>query len=142
MALKGPIIIIEDDENDAEVIVGAIQEIGVTNKIKVFHQAAEAYGYLMQTNDKPLVIISDIRMSTLNGLSFRKQIMDTPFLCEKAIPFVFLTAMVSQEIINEAYTLNIQGFFKKPASYKQLKDELLYILLYWQHAQHPKPMAK
>lgn len=142
MALRGPILIIEDDESDAEVMVAAIKEIGVTNNIKVFHRADEAYRYLMATADKPFVILCDIRMGTLNGLSFRKKIIETPYLVEKAIPFIFFSVLAAQEIVNEAYMLNIQGFFKKPAGFKQLKDELLYILLYWQHAQHPKPMVK
>lgn len=137
MALKGPIVIIEDDVNDAQVIVAAIQELEAENELKVFHFAEDALEYLMATNDRPLIILSDIRMPVLDGLNLLKRIHSTAYLRKKAIPFVFLSAMASPEIVNEAYEIGVQGFYKKGTNFSGLKEQLYSILIYWNRSLHP-----
>jgi CheY-like chemotaxis protein len=137
MALQGPIIIVEDDYNDAEVITTAIKEIGVPNEIKHIPSAGQAYDYLMTTSDRPFIILSDIRMPVMNGLEFRKKIIDNEFLRRKSIPFVFYTALVSQEMVNEAYDLTVQGFYEKARSYEGVRSQLYAILNYWNQCLHP-----
>ena len=137
MALKGPIILVEDDKNDAEVLCTAIKELGIPNDIKILHDAQEAFDYLCTTQDKPLVILCDIRMPLIDGLTFRKNIIGSDYLRRKSIPFVFLTGAVSQDIVNEAYELDVQGFFQKAGTYTGIKDQLLSIFMYWKRCLHP-----
>lgn len=137
MALEGPIILVEDDPNDAEVIAAAIKEIGIPNTIKVIDSAMEAFEYLSTTTDKPFIILCDIRMPGTDGLAFRQSIQENEHLRKKSIPFVFLTGMVSQEIINLAYDMDIQGFYRKASSFEGLKDQLLSIFVYWKQCLHP-----
>ncbi len=137
MASYSPIILIEDDSQYAEIVISAIRDVGVPNPVRLFDRAAEAHDYLLVTDDQPLVILCDIKMSNLDGLSFRRQVFDNPYLNQKAIPFVFLSGMVSEAVVREAYALNVQGFFDKPATYQELKDHLLAILVYWRRARHP-----
>ncbi len=137
MALNGPILLIEDDSNDADVIMTAIKELGVKNELKRFDKAQDAIDYLMVTTDKPLVILSDIRMPELDGLAMFKHIENTEYLRKKSIPFIFLTEIATREIINEVYDIGVQGFFKKQSSYTALKDQLLSILVYWEKCLHP-----
>jgi CheY-like chemotaxis protein len=128
---------VEDDFNDAEVIVSAIKDLGLPNEIKHMRLATEAYDYLMRTDDKPFIILCDVRMPIMNGLEFRKKIVDTEYLRRKSIPFVFYTVLVSQEIVNEAYDLHVQGFYEKAKSYEGIKDQLHSILTYWKQCIHP-----
>ena len=137
MALQGPIIIIDDDHNDVEVVSMAIREIGIPNEIKAIYDAQEAYDYLLVTQERPFIILCDIRMPILNGLALRKNIMNNEFLRRKSIPFVFYTGLVSQEIVNEAYELEVQGFYEKAKSYEGVKNQLLCMLMYWKNCLHP-----
>jgi CheY-like chemotaxis protein len=132
-----PILIIDDDQNDADVIEQAIIELGVHNEIKKFDGAQVAINYLMTTNDTPLVILCDIRMPVLDGLSFLKHIHTTEYLRRKSIPFIFFTGIVTDDIIDEAFIYSVQGFFKKAASYTELKEQLLSVLMYWKRSLHP-----
>lgn len=127
----------EDDTNDASVIATAISEIGIPNEVKIIDSAQEAYDYLLSTTDKPFIIMSDVRMPAMNGLEFRKKIMENEYLRRKSIPFVFYTAMVSQEMINEAYELQVQGFYAKASSYEGVREQMLTIMIYWRHCLHP-----
>jgi CheY-like chemotaxis protein len=137
MPLTGPILLIEDDRNDAEVITAAIKDLAFRNEIIHFLSAGDALAYLFQTKQQPLIIISDIRMPVLNGLSLLRQIQSNEFLKMKAVPFVFLTGVVARAIVNEAYSIGVQGFYVKPHVYEELKEQLYFILHYWSRCVHP-----
>lgn len=141
MALNGPIVLVEDDANDAEVVTQAVKEIGVKNKVVAFARAEEAYGYLTTTQEQPFFILCDIRMPVLDGLSFRDRINKNPFLKRKSIPYIFFTGLVSQDIINSAYDMEVQGFYKKEPSFEGLKEQLLTICMYWEKSLHPNKRA-
>ena len=137
MALRGPVVVIDDDSNDADVIAAAIAELKIPNAIHHFHSATEALDYLMVTEEKPLVILSDIRMPGMDGLALLRHIQSTEFLRRKAIPFVFFTGIATRQIVNESYELDVQGFFKKADNYIELRDQIYSILSYWTRCLHP-----
>ncbi len=137
MALHGPILIIEDDADDTEVISAAIKELGAENALLKFTNAEEALEYLLRTTDRPLFILCDVMMPRLNGLDLLKQISLNEYLKKKAIPFIFFTNAAGQEIVDEAYLLGVQGFFKKAGSFNVMKEQLYAILMYWNRCLHP-----
>lgn len=137
MALQGPIILVEDDQNDIEVITAAVKELGFQNPVCPFPGAQEALDYLLTTTDKPFIILCDIRMPRINGLAFRRAILDDDYLRKKSIPFVFYTGAVSLDIINEAYEMHVQGFYEKATSYTGVKEQISHILVYWRDCLHP-----
>lgn len=137
MALNGPIVLIEDDETDADVIMTAIRELKAPNPLMHFHTAAEALEYLRTTADCPMMLLCDVRMPGIDGLSMLRQIQISDFLRVKAIPFIFLSAIDAQEVIDEAYNLGLQGFYVKPTTYIALKDMIQTIIVYWLESRHP-----
>ena len=138
MAKDGPIIIIEDDRDDQEILQDAFREIKVDNKLIFFGRAQDAIDYLLTTADKPLIIISDVNLPGKNGLEFKKQIDNDPFLRKKSIPFIFLTTYIDRRAVDKAYQeMTIQGFFKKADRYEELKEQLSLIVEYWERCKHP-----
>lgn len=137
MAMNGPIVLVEDDTNDIEIVTAALKELNVHNELRVFPQCADALQYLRTTTERPFFILCDIRMSGLNGLAFRKAICDDRQLRRKSIPFLFFTAAVSIDIVNEAYDMQVQGFIQKANSYGGIKEQLSAVMVYWQHCLHP-----
>lgn len=137
MAQNSPIVLIEDDVNDLEVIISAIKDLGIKNEIRSFLTPAQAIEYLLFTKEQTFVILCDIRMESVNGLEFRKNIVSNDYLKKKCIPFVFFTGAVSQDIIDEAYMLDVQGFFRKSTSYDGIKAQLSAIYIYWRSCLHP-----
>jgi CheY-like chemotaxis protein len=138
MSQSGPIIIIEDDHDDQEILSDACSDLGIPNKLIFFDTTDPAFQYLLTTEDKPLIIISDINIPVQGGLEFKRKIDNDPYLRQKSIPFVFLTTFIDRRAVDVAYKeLTIQGFFKKNERYEELKKQLLLIIDYWKLCRHP-----
>lgn len=137
MSINGPILIVEDDTNDADVMAAAIKDLQIKNEIKTFFDGREVVDYLMETTDRPLIILCDIRMPGVDGISLLKHIDQTDYLRLKAIPFVFFTGVVSKAIVCEAYNIGVQGFYQKASSFAGIKEQLYCILVYWMRCLHP-----
>ncbi|GEO09493.1 response regulator [Segetibacter aerophilus] len=137
MKTAHPILIIEDDLDDCELIVQALADIGIQNERKCFEDGEKALRYLQTTSEKTFLILSDLSMPLLNGLELKKQINKDEKLRTQSIPFVFLTTSNSKKDILEAYNLLAQGFFTKPNDYRSLITLLRSVTHYWDIAQHP-----
>ncbi|MBO0931398.1 response regulator [Fibrella aquatilis] len=137
MALKGPIILVDDDEDDQYLIGLALKSCQLPNKLVFFGNGQDALHYLQKEDEQPFIIICDINMPVMNGLEFRKQINTDKRLREKSIPFVYLTTAANAQQVQEAYDYTVQGFFKKVSDYEGLEKQLKCIIDYWQTCLHP-----
>jgi CheY-like chemotaxis protein len=135
--VKHPILIVEDDQDDCELIQSALKEIGVKNEQRCFTNGSEAFTYLQTTSEKAFLILSDINMPQLNGFDLKKKINANDKLKKQGIPFVFLTTSNNKKDIDTAYDLSAQGFFTKPGKYDNLLEILKNVTKYWQTAQTP-----
>jgi CheY-like chemotaxis protein len=122
MIKSGPIIILEDDQDDQELVEVAIKEIGIGNSIIFLNNGEEGLKYLRTTKERPCIIISDLKMPKIDGLEFKMQIERDPTLQQMNIPFVFLTTTGYEVAKNNVYSrITVQGFFIKPANFNELK---------------------
>lgn len=139
MARLGPIIIIEDDTDDQEILAEVFSDLKVPNELKFFSTCVAALEYLSTTEDKPFLIFCDINLPVISGAEFKKIINEQPHLRRKSIPFVFLTTTSEHHAVLDAYESLSQGFFTKPNSIEQLKQMIKMILDYWKISRHPNP---
>jgi CheY-like chemotaxis protein len=137
MALNGPIISVEDDEDDQHLIQLAINSLQLPNALRFFPNGEEALDYLLTTADQPFIIICDINMPIMNGLEFRQRINQNEYLREKSIPFVFLTTAANKEVVRIAYDETVQGFYKKAPDYGTFQQQIGLIMSYWRSCLHP-----
>lgn len=137
MAKLGPIVIVEDDCDDQEIMESAIQSIGNKNPIHFFDNGQKVLNYLYTTTEQPFIIISDINIPQINGIQLREAIQKDEFLKSKGIPFVFLSTDASPLLVRKAYDLTVQGFFKKPSSMNEIKNMLAQLFGYWELCKHP-----
>ena len=135
---KGPIVIVEDDHDDCDMIKGALQANGIDNEFRCFDTPVLALRYLRSTSERPLLIISDINMPFMNGIEFRKSIINDEGLNSKLIPFVFLTTASDELNVYRAFQLCAQGYFVKPTDNSGLNRVAKSIVEYWQTSKHPK----
>lgn len=137
MPKSGPIIIVEDDHDDQELLKEVFEELHVPNIIRFFDSCKSALDYLLTTIEIPFLIISDINLPAMSGFDFLKKIHENQTLKNKCIPFIFLTTTSNSQIIQEAYRMPAQGFFVKPITGEQLKQTIHVIIHYWKLSSAP-----
>lgn len=137
MNKTGPIIIIEDDLDDQELLTDVFKELEFKNEIIFFGDGEKALEFLINTAIEPFIIFSDINMPKLNGVELREKVHNNEDLRIKSIPYLFFTTTAEQKHVIEAYSKSIQGFFIKPSSFPDLKRTIKIIVEYWQECVSP-----
>lgn len=137
MNKTGPIIIIEDDLDDQDILTEIFQELNYKNEIIFFNEGEKALDYLTDTNIEPFIIFSDINMPRLNGMELRAKIHENEDLRIKSIPYLFFSTSAEQQYVVDAYSKSIQGFFVKPKKYEEIKETIKTIVEYWQKCVSP-----
>jgi CheY-like chemotaxis protein len=136
----GPIIIVEDDPEDCDILVEIFGSLQIQNEIKFFSNGHDVFQYLCTTTDKPLVIISDVNMPKMNGIELRAKINADDHLRQKSIPFVFFTTSVNPTAVKQAYEMMVQGYFRKGTSLEEQRDIVRMIVEYWSTCKHPNSL--
>lgn len=139
MAKQGPLILVDDDAEDQELMLLSLEEVGNSNEVKVFQSAEAALEFLYSAEQPPFMIVSDINMPKMNGIEFKKEIDNCNILRQQCIPFVFLTT--STRFVDETCSLNIQGYFEKGNSLDDLNETMRTILSYWRRTKHTSYIA-
>ncbi|HZE84018.1 MAG TPA: response regulator [Puia sp.] len=137
MPRSGPIILVEDDIDDQELIMEIIQGTAIGNPLKLFHNGQQALEYLRASPDYPFLIICDVNMPVMNGLELRQHMHDNESIKNRSAPFIFLSTTEDREVVRRAFALSVQGFFKKPAGFHELQQLLELMLDYWKHCEYP-----
>jgi CheY-like chemotaxis protein len=138
MAKSGPIILVDDDHDDVDIMIEVLKELEVTNKLINFTSGPEAFTYLKASEEQPFIIFCDVNLPGETGIEFKYRIDHDPQLRQKSIPFVFYSTSANQLAVNEAYTkMTVQGFFKKGNNYTEIKKIVSLVLDYWTLCKHP-----
>lgn len=137
LSLTGPIICIEDDDDDQHLVSAAIRELPFPNELLFFSDGEIALDFLKHTPQKPFLILCDTNMPRMSGIELRKYLNQDEYLRKKSIPFLFVTSAASPALVQTAYDETVQGYFKKPHSFEELKGQLRLIITYWRECIHP-----
>ena len=137
MNKNGPILIIEDDIDDQNFLQLVYTKLGYTNELVFLDNGEVAIDYLMQMKKIPFLIISDLNMPRINGLELRARVKANETVNIKCVPYILFSTTVSKIYIDDAYTLGIQGYFKKPVDQNELMATLKTIIEYWKESYAP-----
>ena len=113
------ILLVEDNENDAELTMEALSEHNLANEVDRASDGAEALDYLYQRgayagrDDGNLaVILLDLKLPKVDGLEVLRTIKSDEKL--KFIPVVVLTFSQAETDILQTYDLHAHSYLTKP----------------------------
>jgi CheY-like chemotaxis protein len=137
MNKNGPVIIIEDDEDDQDFLTAVFQKLNYPNKIIFFNDSQKALDFLNRADTIPFLILSDINMPKLSGFELRNKLRVDAQLQLKCIPYLFLTTALNEQTVIDAYSASVQGFFVKQNSIEELEKTISVIMEYWLRCAAP-----
>jgi CheY-like chemotaxis protein len=138
---QGPILVIEDDADDQELLTEAFNKLNYQNKVLFFSDGQEALEHINTSEELPFLILSDINLPKLNGFALREKLKTDAKLSNKCIPYLFFSTASNQQAVIDAYSQSVQGFFKKPNSIAELEKTLSLIIEYWRKCAAPNDFS-
>ena len=137
MNKNGPIIIIEDNREEREILQTIFKKLNYTNQIIFFTDAEAALEFLNNPNHIPFLILSDIKMPKLTGFELREKLKTDAALMIKCIPYLFFSSSIEQRSVIDAYSISVQGFFLKQNDPEELEKTIRTIMEYWKRCYSP-----
>lgn len=116
-------ILVVDDDDDLRAMVEVILR---GSGYRVVDAASGAEAFDLAINEPPDLVLMDIGMPDVDGLSTIWRLRENPALAE--IPVVIITAYDSYDLRGEAASAGCKGFLTKPFEPNQLREVVSQIL--------------
>lgn len=137
------ILIAEDDDGHAELIIDNLRESGLTNQIIRFRDGQEALDFLTGTPDTEhtrhtgtaYLLLLDIRMPRVDGVEVLRRIKETPELHK--MPVIMLTTTDDPREVKNCYELGCSCYITKPVDYDRFSEMLNRLGLFLMVVQVP-----
>jgi len=131
------IILIEDDPNDAELIIRVLKKHNLANKIVHLKDGAEAVDFLLMkgvwaykpVTHSPRVILLDLKLPKMNGIEVLQKIKENERT--KNIPVVVLTSSREERDVKDAYKYGVNSYVTKPISFDEFSKAVAELGMYW-----------
>jgi CheY-like chemotaxis protein len=123
------ILIAEDDDGHADLIIEGLTESGVKNTIIRFSNGEEVWEFLAQIGENPkrdvdknYLLLLDINMPKMDGIEVLTRIKKSPEL--KEIPTIMLTTTDDPREVEMCYKKGCNIYITKPVDFKKFADTL------------------
>jgi CheY-like chemotaxis protein len=130
--INGTILYAEDERTDALLFERALRRAGVTNKLVVVSNGAEAIDYLRaghqgHVSSLPLVVLLDVNMPAMSGFEVLQWIRRT----DPSLVTLMLSSSHHSSDIRHAYDLGANGYLVKPSSIEETISLATALKRYW-----------
>lgn len=139
-----PILLVEDNPNDLELTLVALERSQLANEVIVLRDGAEALDYLLRRNQyhdrvtgNPAVMLLDLKLPKVDGLEVLKTIRETGEL--RSIPVVMLTSSREEPDLQRAYALGVNAYVVKPVEFKEFVSAISDLGIFWAVLNEPPP---
>lgn len=116
--------LIEDDDGHADLILDLLRDSGLTLPVRRWRQGEEAWQALTAEASSPhlspSVLLMDIRMPRLDGLSLLKRLKAHPAL--RLVPVIMLTTSDDPKEIESCYAEGCAFFITKPIDFQRFSQ--------------------
>jgi CheY-like chemotaxis protein len=140
------ILVVDDDPNDAELTLRALQATKLTHPVDVARDGQEALDYLerrgefaQRTGGLPAVVLMDVKMPRMGGIEALERIKKNPSL--RKIPVVMLTSSREERDLVKSYELGTNAYVVKPIAFEKYLAAVAGLAEFWGKLNEPPPAA-
>jgi len=145
MSNEVEILLVEDNEADAELTLHALKQEGLANKIHTVRDGAEALDFLFcrgtygsrDFQSPPKVVLLDIKLPKVDGIEVLRALKGDPRT--RAIPVVILTSSREDRDRFNGYNLGANSYLQKPVDFDEFRGMVKQIGMYWMVVNIPPP---
>lgn len=140
------ILLVDDNPNDIELAICALDEVGVSQEVAVVNDGDEALAYLRREGEfvdrpegNPVVTVLDMKMPKVSGLEVLRQMKADQEL--RTIPVVMLTSSREQQDLEDSYAAGVNAYIVKPVDFDQFLSAVKQIGNFWTQMNEPPPLS-
>ena len=134
---KIEILLIEDNMHDAEMTIRSLRKVNLANKLVHLKDGTEALDFIFAKGafagrlieNKPKVILLDIKMPKVDGIEVLRQIKANDIT--KTIPVVIMTSSKEEQDIITSYNLGVNSYVVKPVDFEGFAKAVSELGFYW-----------
>ena len=130
------ILLAEDNPQDAELIMEALNEHKLVNRVILVKDGVEAMEYLRcegkytgRRPGNPAVVVLDIKMPRMDGIEVLRSIRSDPAL--KLTPVVMLTSSREEQDLIRSYELGSNAYVVKPVKFSDFIVAVKQLGMFW-----------
>src|SRR3974390_3394793 len=117
------ILLVEDNPNDVELTMRALQKQSMANKVFVVKDGAEALEFIFATGafsarkieNRPKVVLLDLKLPKIDGIEVLRRIKADERT--KHTPVVMLTSSQEERDVLVTYNLGVNSYIVKPVDF-------------------------
>ena len=137
------ILLVEDNPRDVEVTLRGLTKAGLTNRVHLARDGAEALDYIFCTGrysrrsseDLPHLILLDLYLPKFSGLEVLRRLTSDPRTAR--IPVAVLTGSQCERDLAECRQLGVESYIVKPVDFARLSEITPRLRLGWALLQSP-----
>jgi CheY-like chemotaxis protein len=142
-----PILLVEDNPQDLELTLMALEKTHLANEVIVARDGEEALDYLHgrgihdgRQKGNPAVVMLDLKLPKIDGLQVLKDIRTSGEL--KHLPVVILTSSREEQDLVASYALGVNAYVVKPVDFQEFIQAIQELGLFWAVLNEPPPGSK
>jgi CheY-like chemotaxis protein len=136
------IVLAEDDEGHAGLIIRNLRRTGITNEIIHFRDGEETLKFLLgngegvrHQDDKSYLLLLDLRMPKVDGIEVMRRVKHDEAL--RRMPVIVITTTDDPGEIELCYALGCSSYIVKPVNYDEFNEAFRQLGQYLSTAVFP-----
>jgi CheY-like chemotaxis protein len=142
-----PILLVEDNPNDVELTLIALEKTRLANPVVSLRDGEEALQYLRRegqwadrADENPAVILLDKKLPKIDGHEVLKAVRGDESL--KRIPVVMLTSSREESDLLRSYDLGVNAYVVKPVAFDDFMAAINDLGMFWAVLNEPPPYPR
>jgi len=131
------ILLVEDNPNDVELTLRALQKQNLSNKVFVVKDGAEALDFIFasgaysqrKVEKRPKVVLLDLKLPKVDGIEVLRRIKADSRT--SPIPVVMLTSSQEERDVVNSYNLGVNSYIVKPVDFSNFVHAVSELGTYW-----------
>ena len=131
------ILLVEDNPNDVELTMRALQKQNLASKVFVVKDGAEALDFIFATGpfaarkieNHPKVVLLDLKLPKVDGIEVLRRIKADNRT--RHTPVVMLTSSQEERDVLDTYNLGVNSYIVKPVDFSNFVHAVSELGVYW-----------
>jgi two-component system response regulator len=133
-----PILLVEDNADDVDLTLMALEQEKIANPIEVARDGVEAIARLEDASKPvPMLVLLDLKLPRVSGLEVLKQLRANERTHN--VPVVVLTSSREHTDLGSTYDSGANAYVRKPVDFDRFTEIVRQLGLFWLVTNEPPP---